>query len=560
MELNKEKITYIIKKLSEGLYEKENIIGLTLLCVLAGKSVFLFGLPGTAKSLIVRRIASAFKDSKYFGQLMNRFTTPEDVFGPVSLSKLKEDKFERQTEGYLPTADFVFLDEIWKSSPAILNTLLTIINEKVYRNGSQEEKVPLKALVAASNETPPKGQGLEAMYDRFIMRLLVDPAKNVNNFKFLIVDKDISFDAGFNDDEKISAKDLEELKNIIEEIKVPDNVLNIICSIKSEVEEYNKGNNESIYISDRRWKNIVYILKTAAYLCDRDEILPVDCFLIAYCIWTLEENIHEVEKIVEKSIKNFSQISREDFEVLSTEVNILKKDIQSECIKVENIYDTEMMEDKECYKIHLYFYNNGNGSGDWYVPIEKINSNDEFFPMKSNGNEEKAFYFSFNGGETLKIRVNSSYNPNLYIRNAQNEKVREITTTIPIKTKKDTFKEITPRTKENYIRSCDELIVRIDNAIKNSEEDLIKQKEKIYSPFVSEYYRNMILKNYNDYISDFKSKRLEVEHEKNKVEQCQTINNYTVDNNDMIRSNNIENIENNDNILEDEFFFDGESK
>ena len=110
MKSEKERINSIIEKLSEGLYEKREIIALTFLCSLAGKSIFLFGLPGTAKSLIVRRVASAFKDSVYFGQLMNRFTTPEDVFGPVSLSKLKEDKFERKIEGYLPKADFVFND------------------------------------------------------------------------------------------------------------------------------------------------------------------------------------------------------------------------------------------------------------------------------------------------------------------------------------------------------------------------------------------------------------------------------------------------------------------
>ena len=266
MELNKERINYIIKKLSEGLYEKEEVISLTLLCALAGKSVFLYGPPGTAKSLIVRRIASAFKDSKYFGQLMNRFTTPEDVFGPVSLSKLKEDKFERQTEGYLPKSDFVFLDEIWKSSPAILNTLLTIINEKIYRNGNQEEKVPLKILVAASNETPPKGQGLEAMYDRFIMRLLVDPAKDVNNFKSLIVDKDVAFDAGLNEEEKISTQYLEDLKSIIEEIKVPENVLNIICSIKDEVDEYNKGDNNIIYFRQKMEKYCLYIKSSSIFL------------------------------------------------------------------------------------------------------------------------------------------------------------------------------------------------------------------------------------------------------------------------------------------------------
>ncbi|MDO6994055.1 AAA family ATPase [Brachyspira innocens] len=523
MELNKEKVNYIIKKLSEGLYEKDEVIALTFLCALAGKSVFLYGPPGTAKSLIVRRIASAFKDSKYFGQLMNRFTTPEDVFGPVSLSKLKEDKFERQTEGYLPKADFVFLDEIWKSSPAILNTLLTIINEKVYRNGSAEEKVPLKALVSASNETPPKGQGLEAMYDRFIMRLFVDTVKDVDNFVRLISDKDVAFDASFNDDEKISTQYLEELKSIIEDIKVPENVLNIICSIKDEIYEYNKGNNETIYISDRRWKNIVYILKTAAYFCDREEILPVDCFLITHCICTLEENIEAVKKIVEKSIKSFSQISRKDFEMLSSEVNTLKKDIQSDCINDKNVYNTEDINGIECIKIALDYYYNGNKRIDLYVPLDKLNTNSAFYAWDINGNTYVYFEFSFNGGSSLKITRNTSYSYQLLDIN--NKTVPEILKELPIKTQKGTYKEITSRTKENYIKSCDELIEKIDNAVKKSEEDLKNQNEKIDSPFVAECYRNIILKSYEDYIADFKSKKFEVEQEKNKVEQCQTINN-----------------------------------
>ncbi|WP_300711073.1 AAA family ATPase [uncultured Brachyspira sp.] len=456
MELNKEKINYIIKKLSEGLYEKQEVISLTFLCALAGKSVFLYGLPGTAKSLIVRRIASAFKDSKYFGQLMNRFTTPEDVFGPVSLSKLKEDKFERQTEGYLPKSDFVFLDEIWKSSPAILNTLLTIINEKVYRNGSQEDKVPLKALIAASNETPPKGHGLEAMYDRFIMRLLVDPAKDVNNFKSLIVDKDINFDAEL--EEKISATDWEDLKVFIEEIKVPENVLNIICSIKDEIDEYNKGNNETIYISDRRWKNIVYILKTAAYFCDREEILPVDCFLISHCIWTLEENIDEVNRIVEKSVKNFSQISRQDFESLSSEVNTLKKDIQSECINDKNIYDTEDINGIECIKIHVdyleedsYYNRKYNRTLDLFIPIDKINSKGSFNPLYSDNRKINDFDCLFKNSEIIEITSTNKY----YYFNLDN---RKLSKKLPIKSKKGTYKTITSRTKENYIKNCNELI------------------------------------------------------------------------------------------------------
>ncbi|MBW5409112.1 ATPase, partial [Brachyspira hampsonii] len=281
----------------------------------------------------VRRIASAFKDSKYFGQLMNRFTTPEDVFGPVSLSKLKEDKFERQTEGYLPKADFVFLDEIWKSSPAILNTLLTIINEKVYRNGSAEEKVPLKALVSASNETPPKGQGLEAMYDRFIMRLFVDTAKDVDNFVKLISDKDVSFDACLKEEEKISTKDWLKFNKDIDNVSVSDEAINIICYIKNEIDEYNKGNNEAIYISDRRWKNIVYILKAAAFFSDRNTVMPIDCFLITHCIWTLEENIEAVKKMVLKSIKNFSSSNINNF---NKEIEDMKNKYQISSNNISN--------------------------------------------------------------------------------------------------------------------------------------------------------------------------------------------------------------------------------
>lgn len=500
---------------------------------MAGKSIFLFGLPGTAKSLIVRRVASAFKDAKYFGQLMNKFTTPEDVFGPVSLSKLKEDKYERKIESYLPEADFVFLDEIWKSSPAILNTLLTVINEKVFRNGSQENKVPLKALVAASNETPPKGQGLEAIYDRFIMRLLVDPVENVENFKNLIVDEDVGFDADINIDEKIETKDWEDLKVLINEIKVPQNIIDIIVRIKSDIEEYNEENKEeTIYISDRRWKNIMYILKTAAYFSDREEILPVDCFLISHCIWTLKENIEEVKNIVKEAIESFSQINRSEFENINAEIQTLKNDINEECIYKRNIYDTEDIGDIECSKIKIDYvsyvkdYNNRISireqfTQDLYIPIDKINTNDTFFPLDGNGNFAKTFSCSFNGNEnTVEVKIND--NSGIYGFNVYNTIKNEVVKRLRIKYKKGAFKTITARTKGNYLKNCDELIDKLDNAIKVAEEDLNKQRNKIDSPFINENDRNIILKSYEDYISDFKSRRLEVEQEKIKVEQCET--------------------------------------
>ncbi len=163
-----------------------NVKRLYRLGALSNQNTFLYGPPGTAKSLISRRIACAFESPTYFEYLMNRFSTPEELFGPVSIKALKEDRYTRKTEKYLPKAEFAFLDEIWKSSPAILNTLLTMINEKTFKNGDEVEHTPLKALIAASNETPQENQGLDALYDRFIIRLMVGPITRKDNFEALI--------------------------------------------------------------------------------------------------------------------------------------------------------------------------------------------------------------------------------------------------------------------------------------------------------------------------------------------------------------------------------------
>ena len=161
--MEKKRIAGILSKLNDGVYGREEVIAIAFLGAIAGLNTFLLGPPGTAKSMIARRISSVFKSDQYFELLMHRFSTPEEIFGPIKLSELKKDNYERETAGYLPTADLAFLDEIWKANSAILNTLLMIINEKQFKNGNkQPEDVPLKVLIAASNETPPPGQSLEA--------------------------------------------------------------------------------------------------------------------------------------------------------------------------------------------------------------------------------------------------------------------------------------------------------------------------------------------------------------------------------------------------------------
>lgn len=286
--------------------------------------------------------------------------------------------------------------------------------------------MPLKALVAASNETPPKGQGLEAMYDRFIMRLLVKPVEDVDNFNNLIVAEDIKFDA--NIDSKISTEELEDFKILINEIQVPDNILNIINYIKNEIEQYNKNNEnkEPIYISDRRWKNIVYILKTAAFLSDREEVLPVDCFLISHCIWELQEDIDKVKDTVIKAIENFSQINRDKFEDINNKVKDLHKDIDTDCINQENIYKTENINDTKCCKIKIDYYTDTYQqtlhSKDLYIPRDKINTIGEFHPMLDDGQEFKSFICSFGGNTVLKVKVYNS----AYLLADNGEKVKEV--------------------------------------------------------------------------------------------------------------------------------------
>ena len=156
-----EKISSIVTDVNKGVYDKDCELKLALLAAIAGESILILGPPGVAKSMIARSIKNVFKDANSFEYLMSRFSTPDEIFGPVSIAKLKDsEQYERITEGYLPNADVVFLDEIWKAGPAIQNSLLTVLNEKIFRNGNREMHLPLKLLIAASNELPAQGEGL----------------------------------------------------------------------------------------------------------------------------------------------------------------------------------------------------------------------------------------------------------------------------------------------------------------------------------------------------------------------------------------------------------------
>ena len=264
-----------LDELNEGLFERREILAISLLTVLSGQSVFLYGPPGTAKSLISRRLSCVFNDSVYFEYLMQRFSTPEEIFGPVDIAELRKNNYVRDTENYLPSADIAFLDEIWKSSPAILNTLLTIINERKFRNGKKVEQAPLKALIAASNEFPQKDSGLDALYDRFIMRLRVGPLNNEGNFVDMISSNKV--DSFVKVSKTISNQEWTELMEMAHDVGISKETVAVIKDIRKQIDSVNSASNgDTIYISDRRWQKAMYILKMAALLSDRDKVWPID--------------------------------------------------------------------------------------------------------------------------------------------------------------------------------------------------------------------------------------------------------------------------------------------
>ena len=168
--------------------ERENAVRTLLLAASAGEHVFLEGPPGTGKSRIAEQLCNAI-EGEFFDILFTRYTTPDEVFGPFSMNKMQQDVLERIIPGYAPTADVWFLDEIFKASSAILNTLLKALNERRMRQGTGYIDLPLWTVVAASNEIPSGDDNLGALYDRFLERLEILPVEDRANWELVISGK-----------------------------------------------------------------------------------------------------------------------------------------------------------------------------------------------------------------------------------------------------------------------------------------------------------------------------------------------------------------------------------
>ena len=385
---NHDRIDRLLRFLNSGLYGKEEAVRLALLSAVAGESIFFLGPPGTAKSMISRRIKDSFKDettkgettkgettkdettkgettkgettkdkTTYFEYLLNEFSTPDEICGPVSLEGLEKGEYKRITEGYLPKANIAFLDEIWKAGPAILNTLLSIINEKKYHNGCERQTVPLISLVTASNELPPENRGLEALWDRLIIRVPVNPVQKKEDF-FNVVTKPTK-ELEENDkikmqENQITLNDLTAWSEKINDVNIPESVRNVITAIRQELviknSEGDRSKKEKYYVSDRRWKKIVHLLRTSAFLNDRNEVDLMDCQLIQYCIWSTEKQMEETRQIVEKIAQDYGLECNTAIDDINDQIEEMNRAVNSTWYEPQQPLTIASQDGTICYK------------------------------------------------------------------------------------------------------------------------------------------------------------------------------------------------------------------
>lgn len=332
----KQKIQMLLSELNHGLVEREATMKIALLAVFSGENSLIIGPPGTGKSLIARRISECLERGEhagadYFEYLLTRFSTPEEIFGPLSIAELKADRFRRNTTGYLPAVRMAFLDEIFKASSAILNALLAILNERVYHNGAERQRVPLQALIAASNEIPSSHEELAALYDRFLVRLIVDYVSEENIPRLFVNHLEQPLKT------KITPDELAWIGTSSASVVIPPDISALIQDVLTRYRDAFREDRRE-YVSDRRLKHVLHVLRVSASTNGRQEIDLSDVVLMQHCLWNHPDNSGWVRDLVIDALHDYCrQAPRDEGERASSEEMVTDSGVQSGGILSEGI-------------------------------------------------------------------------------------------------------------------------------------------------------------------------------------------------------------------------------
>jgi MoxR-like ATPase len=282
----------LARALEDRFLGKEDAIRLLVVTAIAGEHAVLIGPPGTAKSALIRTFARLM-DARYFEYLLTHFTEPNEIFGPVDIAAFREGRYERRTEGMLPAAEIVFLDEVFKSNSAILNALLTLLNERRYTSGGRVIRCPLLSAFGASNAVP-TDETLTAIYDRFIVRIR---SENLDAYHFQeLLQKGLAHELlqmeGAPVPPLVSARELSELqRGLLPRTQFGEEFFSQYKGLVFQVRA------EGVTLSDRRVVKLLRLFAASAFLDGRAQPDASD-FAVLKHVWNSEDQAPLLDAIV----------------------------------------------------------------------------------------------------------------------------------------------------------------------------------------------------------------------------------------------------------------------
>jgi MoxR-like ATPase len=277
----------VLEPLRRTFVGKQEVVDVLGVCLVASEHAFLYGPPGTAKSAIVNELARRL-DGQVFSYLLTRFTEPSELFGPFDIRKLRDGELVSNTEGMLPEASMVFLDELLNANSAILNSLLTVLNERVFRRGRDTRRLPLLMVVGASNHLP-EDDALGALFDRFLMRVVCDnaPADRLGE----VLHAGWRLEASRLDQpETMSVEVVRSLHAALTRMPLEEVHTAFVALVQSL-------RRAGIKVSDRRAVKMQRLVAASALLAGRTAPLPSDLWVFRH-IWDTEEQREVLASLV----------------------------------------------------------------------------------------------------------------------------------------------------------------------------------------------------------------------------------------------------------------------